>query len=252
MEFAKIIPEIFYDLIGRVIPGSVAIWVWSQAIGTDPVQVVANAYGSSKSLSESAFVLMTTLLLISYLIGHLISPLSSLMHTYFLAKLFPRYFRALEDAISGKHNRYPAAARDFLTQEIASLFNIDSDSISGSEYRRATYLWNGWIRLANPTAGTKLAKMRAEYRMLEGLYVVFAIAGFLYPLSRWLIPTELRGGTNWAFVIGIAIAFALAAWSAARSFRTFQWAVINHYFQIRSSASFVASITDFEKSDQVR
>ena len=243
VELAKIIPEIFYDVIGRVVPGLIAVWAWTYAFGTNPAKLSDHMFSASKAFSESVFVQASSILFVAYLIGHLISPISSLMHTYVLASFFPRYFSVLHDAVSSGHNPYPSRTQKLLTLEVVKLFGQSDRKVSEAQYRRATYLWYDWIRLANPAAGARLAKMRAEYRMLEGLYVVLVIAILIYPISRWSIPAT-SSAVSWTFVIGIAVGLTLAAWGAARLFRTFQWAVMNHYYQLRSSGALGAEISE--------
>ena len=231
-ELSKIIPELFYDLLGRVIPGVIAVWIWLYALGISLTTALVIMFGTSKVLSESVFVVITTIMLIGYLIGHLISPVSSFMHTQVLARLFPSYFKVLQNAVLSSRNPYPSAVSLVLNDEVSSMFGEKARDASSSSYRRITYLWYDSIRLLNPTAGTRLAKMRAEYRMLEGIYVVFTIALILHVLSL------LAGHViSWGFIIGSTIAITIAGWSAARLFRTFQWAVINHYYHLRKADS---------------
>jgi hypothetical protein len=229
-DLSKFIPELFYDLLGRVVPGAIAIWIWLYALGIDLTTVLRILFGTAKVLSDSAFVVTTTLMLIAYLIGHLISPISSFMHLQVLARLFPSYFKVLQNAALSSHNPYPSNIRLFFNDEVSRMFREKDRNARSSEYRRITYLWYDSIRLFNPIAGTRLAKMRAEYRMLEGIYVVFTLALILHIMLSW--PT--RHTISWGFIIGSTLAIIIAGWSAARLFRTFQWAVINHYYHVRS------------------
>ena len=236
MEISKMIPEIYYDLLGRIIPGTIAVWTWPRALGIDAMSALVGMYGGKTSptvLSESALVLAITILLAGYLIGHFISPISSFVHSKILPKLFPAYFRVLYDAVTNKRNPYPPAVRDFLNEEVLRMFDVHAEKATPSEYRRATYLWYDWIRLTDPTAGTRLAKMRAEYRMLEALYVVFGGTLILHAVPTLLLPYRSRLAVDWELVIVSLAALIIAVWSAVRLFRTYQWAVVNHYYQIK-------------------
>src|SRR5574342_1023520 len=111
MELSKMIPEIYYDLLGRVIPGGVAIASWSFALGIDWVNAIVSIYSSSKALSESIIVLAFTILLIIYLIGYIISPISNFMHSKVLAKIFPSFFNVLKSASAIGPGQYPSGPR---------------------------------------------------------------------------------------------------------------------------------------------
>jgi hypothetical protein len=76
------------------------------------------------------------------------------------------------------------------------------------------------------SAAAKLGKMRAEYGMLEGLYVVLVIA-IPINLTFWFVTER---GLDLVLLCLAAGGFVVIAWSAARTFRTFQRAVINQYY----------------------
>jgi hypothetical protein len=225
VEITKVIPEVSYDVLGRMVPGIAAIWVWSIAAGTTFAALVVNVYAGSTTLSQSVIVLVATLLLAAYLIGHIISPISGFFHSRILPYLFPSYFAVLADAAGydGK-GAYPSAARAFFQKEIHRLFGETTPT--QSQYRQATYLWYDSVRMDSDSAAAKLGKMRAEYGMLEGLYVVLVIA-IPINLTYWFV-TERRLDL---VLLGLAAGgFVVVAWSAARTFRTFQRAVINQYY----------------------
>jgi len=233
MEISKIIPEIYYDLLGRVIPGLMALWIWCDALGYDWVTITVGIYVGSKTLSESVFVLVVTTLLMAYLVGYLIGPLSNFVHSKVLAKMFPSFFNVLKDASSNGPNQYPTEFREFFRNETSRILRTATETASASEYRRITYLWYDWVRITDPTAGTRLAKIRAEYRMLEGLCVVFGTAILGYVTSVWLISKAI----DWGFIIGCTLVTIILVLNASRLFQTFQWAVINHYYQLKNSSS---------------
>ena len=92
MEITKVIPEVFYDVLGRLVPGIAAIWIWSIAAGTTFAAFVTNVYAGSTTLSQSVVVLVATLLLAAYLIGHISAQLVAFFtleffHTSFLPTL---------------------------------------------------------------------------------------------------------------------------------------------------------------------
>ena len=229
MEITKVIPEVFYDVLGRLVPGIAAIWIWSIAAGTTFAAFVTNVYAGSTTLSQSVVVLVATLLLAAYLIGHIIGPISSFFHSRILPYLFPSYFAVLADAAryDGKRG-YPPAARAFFQNQIHRLFGETTPT--PNQYRQATYLWYDSVRMDSESAAVLLGKMRAEYRMLEGLYVVLVIA-IPINLTYWLITGH---GPDLSLLCLVAGGFVVVSWSAARTFRTFQRAVINQFYLLNN------------------
>ena len=79
MDALKLVPQLFFDAIGRVIPGSVAIILYFSLF--DPTWSVWKAFidgalgGRHLAESPVAFV-MLSLLVLSYVMGHLLSPLT--------------------------------------------------------------------------------------------------------------------------------------------------------------------------------
>jgi hypothetical protein len=234
-DISKVIPEIYYDLIGRLVPGIIALVLWPNAMNLDMVGMVFSLYAGSSVLSKSVLIFGLTILAIAYAIGHLVSPISATAHSRLLPRLFPSNFRVLKDAAERGKNPYPHKISIFFNNEASAVFGNGDRQPSASEYRRVTFLWYDWVRLKNPSAGTRLAKMRAEYRMLEGLYVVFG-ATLLLCSVVFLLKWSGRDAhpPHVAFVIANVIALLISTWAAARMFQTFQFSVINHYYQIKT------------------
>jgi hypothetical protein len=147
MDALKSIPQFFFDVIGRVVPGSVAVilllylvdptWnTWTQFI-----RGLLAGYGGE---IPSTFIALT-LFLAAFVAGHIISP---------AAKLIQRI-----------GERFPT-----------TLKRIDSES---EHY--------AWLRLHRADAGGHCAKLRAEFTMYNSLSAVFFLTTvaflFLEPMS---------------------------------------------------------------------
>ncbi len=235
-ELGKLIPELFYDIFGRIIPGLVALALWSYAFNFDIAQSVFFFSQGFSALQGSTLFLGLGLLTVAYAIGHLVSPISAWSHSKLLPAISPSNFSVLKEAASKGKNAYPGRIALFFLAETTALFGNADREPSAAEYRRITFLWYDWIRLRDPSAGTRLAKMRAEYRMLEGLYVVFGVTALfalmasIFKLIGWTVePPSMR------FDMACVTCFLVAAWAASRLFRTYQFSVINHYYQLRSA-----------------
>jgi hypothetical protein len=229
MPALDIIPQLYYDVLGRIIPGSVAIWLWILAVNGHLAVLLGDPYAGNKSLSGSILVLVATWLISAYVIGHLLSPISSIIHSKILARYFPSFFNVLQGAVSAGTKSYPPAVRKFYANEAAELFGRDSarqEAPSAAQYRQATYIWYDLVRLRSDSSSSRLGKMRAEYRMLEGLYTAFALTVPIQ-VCWWLIV----GGTFRVELLIVSIGGSiLSCWSAIRLFQTFQRAVINEYY----------------------
>ena len=57
MDAIKLIPQLFYDVISRVIPGVVALVLVASALGSDLGALVAGPFAGSPSLQQSALFL---------------------------------------------------------------------------------------------------------------------------------------------------------------------------------------------------
>jgi hypothetical protein len=243
MEILNVIPEIFYDIIGRTVPGMVAIWVWSLAFDETLGHVLVAPYRGAPALSGSAPVLVGTFIFAGYLVGHLLSAASGFSHTYVLARIFPGYFSVLKNACDASDSRgYPTQQREFFRAETEKALK---GSPTSAQYRQLTYLWYDSARAGSAEMTAKLGKMRAEYRMLEGLYVGLFLA---IPLSigKWIF-----GGPVPSYVLlsWVTVGVVISAWSAARTYRTFQRAVINQYYLLRTKISTVSGTDGARKSD---
>lgn len=229
MPALDIIPQLYYDILGRIIPGTVVIWLWVLAVNGNLAVLLSDPYTDSKTLSGSLLVLVATWLIAAYVMGHLLSPISGMFHTRILARYFPSYFNVLQAAVSSSAKGYPPAIRRFFADEAAMLFGKDSvkqEVPSAAQYRQATYIWYDLVRLRSESSSSRLGKMRAEYRMLEGLYTAFALTVPIQ-VCWWLI---VGGAFRVELLIVSVGGFILSCWSAVRLFQTFQRAVINEYY----------------------
>lgn len=154
MDALKIVPQLFFDLIARVIPGSSAILLYFVLF--DPTWSFWRKlmdgmlpYHATSGDSSAGFVVLA-LLLVAYVLGHLISPLVKAAQR--IGENFP-----------------PALAKS-----------------NSQKY--------DWLRLHAPDAGALCAKLRAEFTMYNGLAVVFALFGaasLLVSPANWVAVVGL-------------------------------------------------------------
>jgi len=163
MDALKLVPQLFFDAIGRVVPGAVAFVLW---ILGDPdaswrwKTFLQNAQGLDSKAAPSALLVASTLLLGSYVVGHLISPLTKAIQR--LGERITEWERKRkiekEKRSAKKENRVYTPPPD-----------------GGGPSRSQMY---EWLRTHAPEAGAHCAKLRAEFTMYNSLSAVFLLAIF--------------------------------------------------------------------------
>jgi len=68
MDVLKLIPQLFYDLIGRVIPGFVMLFLLYPAFSIKIDEKITDFLNNN--LRESVFFILTAIIICAYLIGH--------------------------------------------------------------------------------------------------------------------------------------------------------------------------------------
>jgi hypothetical protein len=236
METLKLIPQLFYDLIARVIPGLTAIAAFSFAADIKMGMLLSGLFEGSKTLQESTFVLSTTAIFCAYLIGHFIGILSDLFERRIARKLFPSFFHNLKSAITATDGRYSPELKNFFIKKIG--FNqkkVDPESISDGIYTTSIFVWYDWLRVNDPDAGARAAKVRAEYRMHGGISVVMILTIIMHGFS-----IVFKNSTfNIYLIVVSSVIGAFSLWGLARTYRMFQWNVMNQYYvtKIKSSSA---------------
>ena len=146
MDVLKIIPQLFFDVIARVVPGFVALFMLSWL---EPC-AWASIFGTMSRMSGGKRDEWPTLSIVfgAYVIGHLISPGAKLVQ-----KLT---------------ERYPASGKTFRTSWIA--LNSEPDAKKMLKPDPEHY---DWLRVKSPEAGGLAAKLRAEFTMYNSLALIF-------------------------------------------------------------------------------
>lgn len=160
MEALKLIPSVFFDLISRVVTGSVAIVCLLLFYGRDWHSFLLEILGGSFADGTGELTAIGLFFYSAYVAGHLLAPFAKAAQRIGeLSWLRPK-------------SRAPEGAYDFL-------------------------------RIHYPNAGAQCAKIRAEFTMFNGLFVVF-LALFV---ATWICPyTSIPVGGFPIFLIAVATA----------------------------------------------
>lgn len=230
MDLLKLIPQLFYDLISRVVPGALAIAIMPAAANVSIGGLLTGTLPHASPLRQSNLFLGLVFFVAAYFIGHLTSPLSDLLHKTLIRKLFPHHFKVLSEAISPGSN-YGEKIRQFLASELGPQKEGEADSILRGRLDTAIFVWQDWLRITSSEAGVRAAKVRAEYRM-HAQNAVVLIVGLIWHLSlvaaRSLDP-------NAALIVFALAGTAASMCAAARTYQNFQTMVINQYFSVKNS-----------------
>lgn len=264
MEGLKIIPQLFYDLMARIIPGSIAILALTIAGNVTLGQVRDKVFQAVPTMPPSSFFSITTFLVGAYLLGHFLGSFNDLFKNtgrwiaknklfskviiskavmpmrIIWPKIFPSFSRTLRESLDKLCTPYLVGKANHLFKktlhgEETTEEKVELDMI---QYRDAIYLWYDWLRVQNADVGARLTKLRAEYHMLERIAYALFIALILH-LSLWIgtkiIKPEMA--INWYLVISSCLGFILSSRAAAKACWTFQWSIINHYILLNSESS---------------
>jgi len=173
MEALKLIPQVFFDLFARVIPGCVGIVSYLILSEEDWESIVSYLFGPSFA-RESTTLSFLIFLGAGFIVGELLSPLAKTVQK----------INEIRFPFKKKEKKENIKAKDPADQALKEEGKFSEKKL---RYDR--------LRLEKPEVGALCAKIRAEFTMHNALSVVFAINSIYYPFSgltfRWYIFTLL-------------------------------------------------------------
>jgi hypothetical protein len=207
MRFSITIPQIFYDMIARVIPGVVALWIarlYAPSFGGS-VFFTSGGTGALAALGRGAQYLIAC-----YLLGWILHGLtwSSREPTHVTQEPLPDTEVQAGTADEAKERPTPEPSER-------------------SQYQ--------WIRLAHSEAGFRLVKLRAEARMLEAVRTALFLGcftGLLLLVLNWAGVTcvEASGAQLLATaVVALALAIVIQARLENHAWRNYRGNITRIY-----------------------
>ena len=187
--------------------------------------LISDFWDGAPAIQGSALLLSFGFIVAAYLVGHIISPISAFIENHLVRRLFPDYFDVLEVGLSGT-DTYSPNMKKALLKELGVETDNEASQISSSQYQKAVFVWYDWLRVNAQEAGANAAKIRAEYRMHSQNTVVFIVALITHFVWAFPQPGELKP----VLIIVIVGTGLLSLWATARTYRTFQWAVIQQFY----------------------
>lgn len=152
----SLVPQIFYDLIARVVPGLVIVIAWYMAV-LGPDRAIATISKNQNILDFWAFALLVTL---SYILGFILDELWSLTFKRIKRKIIKGkkegYIRSCIDENNKVRERFGESKIEFEDKDLPSV-----------------YAMHDHLRLYSDSEAYRLLKVRAEARLCEALFIGF-------------------------------------------------------------------------------
>ena len=79
MDALKLIPQVFFDVIGRVVPGSLRIFLWLMLDSEAPMHwdhILRRAFMSTSKEAIPTLLALSSVLGFGYVLGHILSPIT--------------------------------------------------------------------------------------------------------------------------------------------------------------------------------
>jgi hypothetical protein len=206
MNLGQIVPQIVYDLIGRIIPG-LSLLGTSYFLWSSDIQRLKLAFFTDYKPSELALSLI--LLLLAYILSLGLEGLWRL--------LCSRWFQKLVDQPSAEEAR----------EGVVADFTLVDKSFNRFDYRfPGIPVIYDIIRLLEPAAGARLVKLRAELQLCRIFMLGWSIM-FAAILLDFTIRTSSEARRSAALVLPIIVVAFLAEYKKLQV-RT-AWSIYNHW-----------------------
>jgi hypothetical protein len=223
METLRLLPQVFYDLISRVIPGVIGLVLISYALERDLGGLISGPFAGAPALQTSPLFLGIATVGASYIMGQITAPISDLYERHLVSRIVPAGYWTFPAAMQPE-SAHTDAFRAFLRREL-ELQHPDA-ALAARRFNAMLFVWYDWLRVWKPEAGMRVTKLRAEYRMFGGIAVSALFAVALHLVLGLFGRAQLIPAFG-----GIALLVtAFASWGMVRTYRTFQWSVVNQYY----------------------
>jgi hypothetical protein len=220
MDTLRVIPQVFFDLIARVVPGMVGILLFGAALRLNWQIVFSTLKEGPTVFNESTTLWVLALFVLSYVLGHILSPLGKV-----LQKLNDPFDAGVIKPLFADR---PDASREvvaFVKDQLGNPFSYER------YFEKDVWLWYDWLRVFVPGAGALAARIRAEYTMYSTLSVAFAIAFFIR-LALAIRTFEPRFDVTFLVATGVIAGLMFFRWRDTDL--TFRQSVRNFYFVARA------------------
>jgi len=176
-----VIPNAYFDLIARVIPGCLFLFAVTRVTGGHGILEISNAFLPNAKLQESTSAWLMVVTASGYVLGHAFSPIVR----------FIEEGTEWTDTVRGKCKEGQSKFRHLL---LPPFWRCPQASTAGRKQLQSRY---NKLRFQSPSLAVLAIRIRAEYTMYGGFAVALAIALLLagirvleacarHTLSIWL------------------------------------------------------------------
>jgi hypothetical protein len=200
-----LVPQIFYDLIARVIPGFVLVVAWYLTVqGPDKGVRQMTALLSNQNIAN--FWSLTVLVVLSYILGFILRELWSLTFKRMRRKRTARKLRRYRQMAIAQYNKAGAC---FGKPELG----FEAKDLP------ATHTMLDDVRRRSPSEGHRLLKLRAEAHLCEALFAGSVLLPLLNILF-WYRDSRLLMWDRAALELLVVVAL-IALWRASNRLEKF-------------------------------
>lgn len=231
MNFFSLIPQLYFDIISRVIPGLVTLILMALVLDIKIGDIFADIFDGADSVVESALFFILICSALVYLIGHVLESLGSFIEWKIILRLNRKRYTTIPRIINNKEF-FPVGLRLFLLAEIQKEYLNSAESgiqLSIEDCRKVVYVWVDWLKLHYADISVTVIKLLSEYRMHRHNSVgLVAVAG-IYFAAILLGKNTFNPLVLAALLISALISFR----ATAIMHEIFQWSVIHHLYALK-------------------
>lgn len=181
MNISTLIPQLFYDLIGRLVPGATLLGLAFLLFGgpVKGLQYFSTWSGSPTEANVPTGLVLFGNLLVSYVLATLLGGIWFITSSKCLAR---RGEIHLTEAF--KHRPLPNQFSNRSSPE--ALYNEEVKKVSEIDFNHRITLMYDYVQLRCPKASARIVKLRAEQHMSGVLAVGFFALGVLYFIATFV------------------------------------------------------------------
>jgi hypothetical protein len=233
---ASFFPQVFYDLIARVFPGSLLILAALHITcdkQTCDITVLMRYFTDFTGKLGSHIIVFLSFIMASYL-------LSVLLDGFY--KLFENIYKRLHDWIHRRVLRKEIIPPNFFERQIKAVISETLEEspqqfarFKPSDFPHVSVMYDA-IRMVNPAAGARLVKLRAEFHMARisviGFLILLAVNSLIY-YGEFADGIYLFNGLCIIMISAFSIVFVQRR-------KRFLWGLCNHWLLMRDRVFQVA------------
>lgn len=230
MNIGTLIPQVFYDLIGRIVPGLIILvtgyFAWKgHNINQQDINNLLNWFEGKE---KSTFLHMLSFILISYTVA-------------FVLDGFNKIYRGITKRLKYKKEKIDLLDIEYVESIVVK--TVCTDFIRSSELFKTDIMpeYNfpsvpilyDLMRLKDKEVGARLVKLSAEMKMCQTV-----ITGLVIVIIVCLINAikNIQSIAYYAVFISIIILFAISFWAIGNHLKErFQWSLCNHWLLLFKS-----------------